>query len=420
MERGAFQGSGFFDVKYDYTNRAKKVLDKYGKEKIIELVVSRIPLDAPIQRALEFVNKQASQYYDTLFHLGLIAKLESGKKLLIEKNQTIDIEETFTFPDTEERRNVPLKGRVLLLHEFLDNTQSYMGKHKYFEYNAWNNNCQVFVSSLLTANNLNSLFLRHFILQDLKQIIETTPYLAKKFANFITGTAGWYRKITGYGEPIFYDDMEKSAFTNTYFRNVKYTAPDKHMQVVYMSIKPREEIPKETHKNIDQFFKIEYGKGKLLYGDDLQYKRFLKEGEGFLIPKGTQHVIKNSSYDKDLKLFTIYSPANHPQGYVGNGAGDIFENMGSVISSGIKDQIMHHPFDTASNPKASILKGAIDGIKAQTYYRSNEKAANLQNTITDKLGHNFVTNAINSAIQSGVKGAQDVADWGFNKAQQMV
>jgi mannose-6-phosphate isomerase-like protein (cupin superfamily) len=317
MERCAFRGSGFFDVKYDYTNRAKKVLEKYGKEKITALTVSRIPLDAPIQRALEFVNKRATDSYDTFFHLGLIATLESGKKILIEKNQTIDLEESFTFPDTQLKRNVPLKGRVLQLGEFLDNTQSYMGKEKYFEYNAWNNNCQVYVNSLLTANNLNNPALKLFILQDLKQVIETTPYLAQKFANLITHTAGWVRKITGYGnEPIFYDDMEKSAFTNTHFRNVKYTTPDKHMQVVYMSIKPREDIPKEIHNDIDQFFRIENGKGKLLYGDELQHKRFLKPGEGFLIPKGTQHQIKNSSYDTDLKLYTIYSPANHPQGLI--------------------------------------------------------------------------------------------------------
>lgn len=313
MEHGAFQGSGFFDIKYDYTNRAKKVLDKYGNEVIKELTVSRIPLDAPIQRALEFVNKHATEHYDTFFHLGLIATLESGKKILIEKNQTIDLEESFTFPNTQEKMNVPLKGRVLQLQEFLDNTQSYMDKKKYFEYNAWTNNCQVFVNSLLTANNLNNSTLTHFILQDLKQVIETTPYLAQKFANFLTNTAGWVRKVTGYGnEPIFYDDMEKSAFTNTYFRNVKYTTPDKNMQVVYMTIKPREEISKEIHNNIDQFFKIEYGKGKLLYGDNLQNRRLLRPGEGFLIPKGTKHIIKNSSYDTELKLYTIYSPANHP------------------------------------------------------------------------------------------------------------
>lgn len=315
MEHGAFQGSGFFDIKYDYTNTAKKVLEKYGRENIKELTVSRIPLGAQIQKALEYFNKHATDDYDKMFHLGLIATLESGKQLLIEKNQTIDIEETFTFPDAQEKMNVPLKGRTLTLMNFLDNTQSFMGKSKYFEYNAWNNNCQVFVNSLLTANNLHTPALKQFILQDLKEIIETTPYLARKFANFITDSAGWYRKITGYGqEPIFYDDMEKGAFTNQYFRNVKYTTPDKHMQVVYMSIKPREEIPNETHNDIDQFFRIESGKGKLLFGDNLQYKRFLKPGEGFLIPKGTQHNIKNCSYDEDLKLYTIYSPANHPQG----------------------------------------------------------------------------------------------------------
>ena len=35
-----------------------------------------------------------------------------------------------------------------------------------------------------------------------------------------------------------------------------------------------------------------------------------------IVPAGTQHNVINTSQTEDLKLYTIYSPANHPEGTV--------------------------------------------------------------------------------------------------------
>jgi mannose-6-phosphate isomerase-like protein (cupin superfamily) len=60
----------------------------------------------------------------------------------------------------------------------------------------------------------------------------------------------------------FVDDIEELAEENDNFRRVLYTG--KHLQLVLMSLKPSEEIGDEFHKDRDQFFRIEEGKGQIV------------------------------------------------------------------------------------------------------------------------------------------------------------
>jgi mannose-6-phosphate isomerase-like protein (cupin superfamily) len=80
------------------------------------------------------------------------------------------------------------------------------------------------------------------------------------------------------------------------------------MQLVYMSIKPLDDIHKEVHKEHDQFIRVEQGEGNAIINGET-YK--LYDGIGIMIPAGAIHQIINTSKDKDLKLYTIYSPPEH-------------------------------------------------------------------------------------------------------------
>ncbi len=69
----------------------------------------------------------------------------------------------------------------------------------------------------------------------------------------------------------------------------------------------------ETHSGNDQFFRIEAGKGKaILAGKEYS----LDSGSVVVVPAGTKHNILNTSKTEPLKLYTIYSPAHHPDGTV--------------------------------------------------------------------------------------------------------
>jgi len=104
---------------------------------------------------------------------------------------------------------------------------------------------------------------------------------------------------------VFYENVEKKTIENTAYRKVVYTGK---MQFVYMNIKPLDNIHKEIHVFHDQFIRIEQGEGEAII-DDISYK--LSDGIGLIIPAGKEHQIINTSKDKELKLYTIYSPPEH-------------------------------------------------------------------------------------------------------------
>jgi mannose-6-phosphate isomerase-like protein (cupin superfamily) len=109
----------------------------------------------------------------------------------------------------------------------------------------------------------------------------------------------------------FHTDIEAETLSNTNFRKVLFTGA--HCQLVLMTLQPNEEIGMEVHPNVDQFFRFEAGEGKaILDGEDIIFKA----NDVVIVPAGTNHNIINTSATEPLKLYTIYSPANHPAGTV--------------------------------------------------------------------------------------------------------
>ena len=109
----------------------------------------------------------------------------------------------------------------------------------------------------------------------------------------------------------FHTDIEKKTIDNDYFRAVLFTAP--HSQLVVMALKPGEEIGLETHDDTDQFIRVEAGQGKALIGGQ---KYDLQDGSAIVIPAGSEHNVWNTSADETLKLYTLYTPPEHPDGTV--------------------------------------------------------------------------------------------------------
>src|SRR3989344_5400424 len=109
----------------------------------------------------------------------------------------------------------------------------------------------------------------------------------------------------------FHTNIEAETLANDNFRKVLFTAP--HSQLVLMSLLPGEEIGMEVHHDVDQFFRFEAGDGKsVLNGEE----SVLGNGEALIVPAGTNHNIINPSTTDSLKLYPVYSPANHPDGTI--------------------------------------------------------------------------------------------------------
>ncbi len=81
-----------------------------------------------------------------------------------------------------------------------------------------------------------------------------------------------------------------------------------------MALKPKEEIGNQVHPNVDQSFRIEEGRAKfLLEGSN---ECVAGPGSAVVVPAGTYHNVINVSPTKPLKLYTVYTPPQHPDGTV--------------------------------------------------------------------------------------------------------
>lgn len=111
-------------------------------------------------------------------------------------------------------------------------------------------------------------------------------------------------------KPYHANDSEL-ARQNKNFRKVLYTTPGG--QLVIMSLLPSEDIGVEVHHEVDQWFWIVAGTAKAIL-DGQEY--IVREEEVLVVPRGTEHNVINASTTNDLKLFTVYTPPNHPDGTV--------------------------------------------------------------------------------------------------------
>jgi len=106
-------------------------------------------------------------------------------------------------------------------------------------------------------------------------------------------------------------NIEKITLKNNNFRKVIYTG--QHLQLVVMSLKPGEDIGLESHGNLDQFFRVDEGTGKVIIG---KTAKRIKDGDAIVVPAGAKHNVVNTSKTKSLKIYTIYAPPNHPKNTV--------------------------------------------------------------------------------------------------------
>jgi hypothetical protein len=135
--------------------------------------------------------------FDKMFHLYLII----NDKYRLERNEVI-----MMFPQKENTANehVTLDLRKFpptTISEFLNKTEKMYGPG-IFRYHPTDNNCQIFVKQLLTANGIKfagSIY-EYFTMQDAKAIVEAQPGWLKRLMTGVTDLAHrWYNFIKGRG-----------------------------------------------------------------------------------------------------------------------------------------------------------------------------------------------------------------------------
>lgn len=102
----------------------------------------------------------------------------------------------------------------------------------------------------------------------------------------------------------------KATEENSFFRKVLFTGAKS--QLVLMDIKPGEDIGEETHPHVEQILFNLSGEGKSV--QDGVEAPFLP-GDAVVVSPGVKHNFVNTG-SVSLKVYTVYSPANHIDGRI--------------------------------------------------------------------------------------------------------
>ena len=111
-------------------------------------------------------------------------------------------------------------------------------------------------------------------------------------------------------------DIEKATLKNDTFRTALFTG--EHTQLTVMRLAPGEDIGREAHDGIDQFLRIEQGTARVELGtteEQVDEAHDVEDDWAIIIPAGVWHNVVNTG-DGELKLYSLYSPPEHPDGTV--------------------------------------------------------------------------------------------------------
>jgi mannose-6-phosphate isomerase-like protein (cupin superfamily) len=111
-------------------------------------------------------------------------------------------------------------------------------------------------------------------------------------------------------------NIEAVTLENQNFRTVVFTGD--HTQLTLMRLQPGEDIGWEAHEGIDQFLRVEQGKGRVEMGrsqDSVDETHDVGPDWAIVVPSGVWHNLVNTG-SEEVKLYSLYSPPEHPDGTV--------------------------------------------------------------------------------------------------------
>ena len=185
--RGRPKKGGNFLDQTGFVKNAKKTLDEYGNDQILNVTICR-------QKIPSIVNALYTKVlpYDKLYHLSaLVTVSHNGQQKLIkvEKQSFVTVTTAISLPSDTESLNVPgpFPQGTSLNSVFARMRQS-MGS-RFFTYDAFKNNCQTFLLALLHSMNKKNPQIDTFIWQHKIQDVKVNN-VVHGFTNAVTGLHG--------------------------------------------------------------------------------------------------------------------------------------------------------------------------------------------------------------------------------------
>lgn len=209
-------------VRKEPTPKVKAFLEEYGEKEITSITICKTPVEKYIKTTLNILslgkfNKNLERlHYDNIFHLYIYVTI-GNEQFIMEKNEIVEVTKTKQRRPKENCIKVPMSytitkketikqhprqrftgqlvfggrtSRTRLIREtinkkikvkdFFNNAIKHQN-NEFFYYHPRDNNCQVFIETLLLANGLiNYGDVRHiFIKQKAYEMFRDTQYVAR-------------------------------------------------------------------------------------------------------------------------------------------------------------------------------------------------------------------------------------------------
>ncbi len=203
----------------DYTADVRQEIEKWGDKPIQSITIRRAPVLAWIEKFFSLItagqwNTVKQKYgYDKFYHLSLILtyataptktdtvtmnflvddtmpQRSEGIKVIVEKLALVNVGRNLDTKPNSEYMPVDMRGRVITLGQMLERTRRLMGDQAFFTYDAFSNNCQVFVKNLLSSQHLLTKEAYEFLFQPIDKLIKELPSYTSKVAKFVTNLGG--------------------------------------------------------------------------------------------------------------------------------------------------------------------------------------------------------------------------------------
>lgn len=220
-----------------YTNQQINIINNSKNNFIIKMFVCKKPINKLIKQSMNILtlnklnDNLRNSPYDDIYHLYMIIILNDNKRILIEKNERIEIRylkvnEFFNLINVNDIKKTNLKTIVITLYnnisfvDLLNNTNLYMGNN-YFIYDSSKYNCQNFILNILISNNLYNDIYYNFIYQNPVYFYHNLKFLSKVNKNITNIAAKVNLLQTGSGVIKIYDkNNNKIKFTIDSINNV--------------------------------------------------------------------------------------------------------------------------------------------------------------------------------------------------------
>jgi len=190
-----------------FNNESTKTLNTYGDQQITGLTIAKKPVHSLIDKFINVMtlskwNELKSKYgFDKMMHLCLVVKLANGTNIYIEKIDAVTISTTDKIKGSDTIYLQVQSPNNLSLSQFVDGSRSYVNNDKkFFDYDAFTNNCQIFVSYFLNSIGKYGKTEKDFLYQDVSNLSKEMPTYAKTIMNGITNLGQIFNRVRGAGE----------------------------------------------------------------------------------------------------------------------------------------------------------------------------------------------------------------------------